>query len=154
MIPITESTLPDLMNLNRLMYSKYSRLTRSNVKIKSEPAALAPPRSRFRKVWVERGLQWQASHLGQSGGSVQRQKRWFSLLWKKDKRRRGKIMTRQRGGIKPGKNDEQFAFVLARKTRVEAECTWKWRRPDNQTTCSQRWGRGGASHSGAVRCEL
>lgn len=53
MIPITESTLPDLMNLNRLMYSKYSRLTGSNVKIKlvaGVRAAWAPPpplRSRF-----------------------------------------------------------------------------------------------------------
>lgn len=47
------------------------------------------------------------------------------IIVEKGQKEKGEIMKRQGGGIKPGKNDEQFAFVLARKTRVEAECTWK-----------------------------
>lgn len=96
-------------------------------------------------------LQWQPSHLGQSRGSVKSQKKMVLIIAEKDKRRRRWIMKRQRGGREPGKNDEQFAFVLARKTRVGAECTWKWRRRDNQTTRSKSWvggeRRGGGSRS-------
>lgn len=55
MIPITQNTPSDLMNLNGLMYSKYNRLTRSNVKIKLEHAnghcvaTQTPPRSHLRR---------------------------------------------------------------------------------------------------------
>lgn len=132
MIPITESTLPDLMNLNRLMYSKYSRLTRSNVKIELEhmeggyAAAAVPPRSRFLEGVSGAGPAVTAVPFRAKQGECKETKKMVLIIVeKKDKRRRGEIMKRQRGGIKPGKNDEQFAFVLARKTRVEAECTWK-----------------------------
>lgn len=47
------------------------------------------------------------------------------IIMKRTKRRRRGIMKRQKGGIKPEKNDEQFAFVLVGKRRVVAECTWK-----------------------------
>lgn len=47
------------------------------------------------------------------------------IMLEKDKRRSKEIMKRERGGRKLVKNDEQFAFVLVRKTRVETECTWK-----------------------------
>lgn len=65
-------------------------------------------------------------------GSVKRQKRWFSLLWKGQKETE-RNNEKTEGWNKARKNDEQFAFVLARKTRVVARMhmVMKERGPDN-----------------------
>lgn len=54
-------------------------------------------------------------------GECKETKKMVLIMLEKDKRRSREIMKRERGGRKLVKNDEQFAFVLARKTRVETE---------------------------------